>query len=77
MTGRLASGRLAPAVTGIVGTGISGAFPYLIAATDVTGVFASFKPLRGLRSGSLDEVELENGKFGRIGQRWQPGTRSA
>jgi high-affinity nickel-transport protein len=47
------------AVTGIVGTGISGTFLYLITAVNITILIAVAKLLRGLRNGSLDEAELE------------------
>jgi high-affinity nickel-transport protein len=47
------------ALTGIVGTGVSGAFLYLITAINVTILIAIARLLRAARSGRLDEAELE------------------
>ena len=47
------------ALSNIVGTGVSGAFLYLIAAINVTILIALAKLLRGVRHGRLDEAELE------------------
>ena len=46
-------------LTGIVGTGVSGTFLYLITAINVTILIAIVKLLRGVRGGCLDEAELE------------------
>ncbi len=47
------------ALTGIVGTGVSGTFLYLITAINITILIAIVKLLRRLREGCLDEAELE------------------
>jgi high-affinity nickel-transport protein len=46
-------------VTGIVGTSVSGAFLYLIAALNVIILVSIVKSFRQLRGGRLDEAELE------------------
>jgi nickel/cobalt transporter (NiCoT) family protein len=46
-------------VTGVVGTGVSGAFLYLIAAINVVVLLGIFRVFRGMRRGEFDEAELE------------------
>jgi nickel/cobalt transporter (NiCoT) family protein len=46
-------------VTGLVGTGVSGAFLYLIAAINLAILVGIAKSFRQMRSGDLDEAELE------------------
>jgi high-affinity nickel-transport protein len=46
-------------VTGLVGTGVSGLFLYLIAAINVTILVGITKIFRRMRSGQFDEAELE------------------
>lgn len=47
------------AVTGWVGTGVSGAFLYLIAALNLAILVGILRVLRDLRHGEFDEAELE------------------
>jgi high-affinity nickel-transport protein len=47
------------AVTGLVGTSVSGAFLYVIAALNLAILIGIFKLFRGMRRGELDEAELE------------------
>ena len=47
-------------VTGIVGATVSGMFLYLIAALNIVVFLSIFRAFRDLRTGSFDEVELEN-----------------
>ncbi len=46
-------------VTGLVGTGVSGTFLYLIAALNVVILVSILRAFRDLRSGRFDEEELE------------------
>jgi nickel/cobalt transporter (NiCoT) family protein len=46
-------------VTGIIGTGVSGAFLYLIAALNVIVLAGIFKVFREMRRGAYDDEELE------------------
>ena len=46
-------------VTGLVGTGVSGTFLYLIAALNVVILVSIYRAFRGLRTGQFDEEELE------------------
>ena len=65
-------------VTGLVGTGVSGAFLYVIAALNVVILLSILRVFRDLRSGRFDEEELEhqlqqrglmNRFFGRLARR--------
>jgi high-affinity nickel-transport protein len=47
-------------VTGVVGTTVSGAFLYLIAALNIIVFLSILKAFAHLRSGRFDEVQLEN-----------------
>jgi high-affinity nickel-transport protein len=53
------------AVTGLVGTGVSGGFLYLIAAVNIVILFGIIRVLRGLRAGTFDEAALERELNGR------------
>ena len=46
-------------VTGIVGTGVSGTFLYVIAALNVAGLVGIVRVFRAMRRGSFDEAELD------------------
>jgi high-affinity nickel-transport protein len=46
-------------VTGVVGTSVSGAFLYLIAAINLTVLFGILRIFRRMRGGELDEAALE------------------
>jgi nickel/cobalt transporter (NiCoT) family protein len=46
-------------VTGVVGTGVSGAFLYVIAALNVAILVGIARVFRAMRRGSFDEAELE------------------
>ncbi len=60
LTGQVqSSGSTLHNVTGWLGTGISGTFLYLIAALNTVILVGIVKVARGLRSGRVDEAELE------------------
>jgi nickel/cobalt transporter (NiCoT) family protein len=47
-------------ITGLIGTGVSGTFLYLIAALNVMILVGIIRVFREMRSGQYDEAELEN-----------------
>jgi nickel/cobalt transporter (NiCoT) family protein len=53
-------GTTARTTLGLIGTGVSGTFLYVIAALNLVALIGIVRVFRGMRSGELDEQELEH-----------------